>query len=331
MTASNVLLLTRSDVTALLPLGECIAAVEQAFRLYGEGRAQPPGVLGHPARDGGFHIKAASLNLGRSYFAAKTNGNFAHNPQRFGLPAIQGLILLCDAEKGSPLAVIDSMEITILRTGAATAVAARHLARPDARIAAICGCGNQGRVQLRSLLAVLPLERVFAWDRDPARSQAFARELSPQLGLTIEPVENLGPAVRQSSVCVTSTPARQFFLRKEDVMPGAFIAAVGADSADKQELDPILLSHAKLVVDSREQCAAIGELHHALENGCMTPTQVHADLGEIVAGVKPGRTSPEEITIFDSTGTALQDVAAAALVYERAVAQGRGTCVDFVH
>src|SRR5574341_102261 len=166
MKPNGTLLLTRREVSALLSLDECIAAVENAFRLHGEGKTSPPGILGIHTRDGGFHLKAGLLALDRTYFAAKTNANFPQNMARFGLPAIQGLIVLCDAENGYPLALMDSMEITILRTGAATAVAAKYLARPGARVATICGCGNQGRIQLRSLRQVLPLWEVNAFDTD---------------------------------------------------------------------------------------------------------------------------------------------------------------------
>src|SRR5919112_6412661 len=150
------LFLTRSEVASLLGLAECIDAVEEAFRLHAEGRSLPPGVLETLTEDGGFHIKAAGLSLaGGSYFAAKVNGNFPLNHERFGLPTIQGVIVLCDAGRGRPLAVIDSMELTALRTAAATGVAARYLARPDSKVAAVCGCGVQGRVQLRALAEVL--------------------------------------------------------------------------------------------------------------------------------------------------------------------------------
>src|SRR5215475_2832509 len=151
MKPKGTLLLGRRDVAALLGLDECIAAVEQAFKTHAEGRALPPGVLGIHARDGGFHIKAAGLELARPYFAAKVNGNFFQNKQRFGLPNIQGVIVLCDAENGYPLAVMDSIEITINRTGAATGVAAKYLARAEASNVAVCGCGNQGRISLRSI------------------------------------------------------------------------------------------------------------------------------------------------------------------------------------
>ncbi len=329
MKPKGTLLLRRKEIAELLSLDECIAAVEQAFRLYAEGKSLPPGILGVPATEGGFHIKAAALKLGRSYFAVKTNGNFFQNQQRFGMPNIQGIVLLSDGENGYPLALMDSIEITILRTGAATAVAAKYLARPDATVATICGCGNQGRVQLRALARVRRLERVHAYDIDAEQAEQFARELSDELGIAVRAVRELPEAVRQSDICVTCTPSRSFFLKREDVAPGTFIAAVGADSPEKQELDPALVASSKIVVDILEQCATIGELHHALEKGLLTRADVHAELGEVVADHKPGRTSHEEVIIFDSTGTALQDAAAAAMVYEKAVRAGRGITLNF--
>lgn len=323
--SAGTLLLSRSDVAALLTLDECIAAVEEAFRQHGLGRTSPPKVLGMPAVDGGFHIKAAWLERPGPFFAAKLNGNFFYNQQRFAMPNIQGLVVLCDASNGYPLAVMDSIEITILRTGAATAVAAKHLARPDSKVAAICGCGNQGRVQLRALCRVLPLEHVYVFDVNQNQACGLASECSQQLGIRVEVIQELEPAVRKSDVCVTCTPARKHFLNKDWVAPGAFVAGVGADNEEKQELDPQLLASSKVVADNAEQCAQIGDLHHAIAAGLMTPRDVHAELGEVVAGRKPGRTSDEEITIFDSTGTALQDVAAAAVVYERAAKLEHGS------
>ncbi len=325
---SSTLVLTRRDVQQLLGMDDCIAAVEAAFRLHAEGRSLSPGVLGVPAREGGFHIKAAGLALGRLYFAAKINANFSGNPRRHGLPAIQGVIVLCDADNGCPLAVMDSMEVTARRTAAATAVAAKWLARQDASTVTVCGCGSQGREQLRALARVLPLRRGYAFDLEEAKARDFARELSGELGFGITPTRDHAEAVRSSDVCVTCTPSRAPFLLREHVVPGTFVAAVGADSSDKQELDPLLMAQAVVVVDVLEQCASIGELHHALEAGVLTRESVHAELADVVTGRKPGRRSEQEITIFDSTGTALEDVAAAALVYERAVAAGLGLCVE---
>jgi alanine dehydrogenase len=323
------LILTQPDVRALLGIDECIAAVEAAFRLHAEGRSLAPGMLGVPSREGGFHIKAAGLQMGRLYFAAKTNANFSGNPRRHGLPAIQGVIVLCDGEDGRPLAVMDSIEVTVRRTAAATAVAAKWLARPDAQVITVCGCGHQGRAQLRALRRVLPLQRAYAFDTDETAARAYARDLSAELELDVRAVTDYAEAVRVSDVCVTCTPSRQPFLLREHVGAGTFVAAVGADSPDKQELDPALVAASLLVVDVLDQCASIGELHHALVTGTVTRESVHAELADLVTGRKPGRRSPEEVTIFDSTGTALEDVAAAAVVYEKAVAAGVGLAVTF--
>lgn len=322
MKPKGTVLLSRREVAALLGLDEGIAAVEQAFKAHAEGRALSPGVLGVHARDGGFHIKAAGLELARPYFAAKVNGNFFQNKQRFGMPNIQGVILLCDAENGYPLALMDSIEITILRTGAATAVAAKYLARPDSRVATICGCGNQGRVSLRALTKVRQLETVYLFDLDQSQADRAADDLSDELQIEVKAIRDLAAAVGKSDICVTCTPSKKYYLNQSDIPPGMFIAAVGADNEEKQEIDPRLMAASKVVVDSLAQCAAIGDLHHAIALGLMSEADVHAEIGEVIAGQKPGREAAEEIIVFDSTGTALQDVAAAAIVYEKAKSVG---------
>ena len=330
MRREGTLLLKRSEVAALLRLEECIEAVEHVFRLHGEGKVAPPGILGVHARDGGFHIKAGLLEMGgRTYFAGKTNANFPHNMKRHALPLIQGVIVLCDASNGYPVALMDSIEISIIRTGAATGVAARHLARANSSVVSIFGCGNQGRISLRALAKVRPIKRVFAFDRDEDESRRFAHELSGELGIEVTAVADPAQSVLQSDICVTCTPSKQYFLNRDMVAPGTFIAAVGADNEDKQELDPQLLVSNKIVVDLLEQSATIGDLHHALDKGLITSADVHAELGEVVAGRKTGRTSEEEIIIFDSTGMALQDVIVAAAVYEMATTDGVGTFIDF--
>ena len=318
MREDGVLILTRGDVARSLSMEACIAAVENAFREYGEGRAGAPGILGMHADDGGFHTKAALMAQGKKYFAVKTNANFPGNPQRNGLPTIQGVVLLFDAEYGRPLAVMDSIEITILRTAAATAVAAKHLARKDARVVTICGCGAQARAQLLALRAVLPITRGYAFDVEAAKAKSFARAIEGEMRIPFAVAESLEKATLESDVIVTCTSARKAYLMSAHVRPGTYVAAVGADAAEKQELEVALLAGSKVVVDVMEQCAQIGELHHALEAGVMTREQVHADLGQLVAGKRAGRASDSEVTIFDSTGTALQDVAAAIAVYEKA-------------
>lgn len=325
MNQEGTLLLKRSDVASLLGIEEYMAAVEEAFKLHAEGKTTPPGILAVHAQDGGFHIKAGSLELGRNYFAAKVNANFPQNSKRFGLPLIQGIIVLCDGENGYPLALMDSMELTIIRTGAATGIATKYLARTDARVVTVCGCGNQGRISLKAIAQVRALERAYAFDTDESQALRFAEELSKELGIEVKAVRDLAEVIPQSDICVTCTPSKRYFLKREYVSPGTLIAAVGADNEEKQELDPTLMAAGKVVVDLLDQCANIGDLHHALELGVITKSDVYGELGEVIAGKKAGRATEDEIIIFDSTGIALQDVAAAAIVYERAVSAGLGT------
>ena len=329
MEQTESLLLNRRNVADLLTIDECIVGVEQAFRLHAEGKAPTPKVLGIHADNGGFHIKAGILGFERTYFVAKVNANFPGNSKQYGLPTIQGIIVVCDAMNGRLLALMDSIEITIIRTGAATAIAAKYLAPSDARIVTICGCGNQGRISLIALMKVRHLEKVFAFDIDKQQGEKFAQEFRQNLEVIVITANDLHSALAQSQICVTCTPSRKPFIHAEDIMPGTFIAAVGADSEEKQELFSDLIASNKVVVDVAEQSAGIGELHHAIQQGLITVSGIHAELGLIIAGKKVGRESDKEIIIFDSTGTALQDVAAAAIVYEKAVLKGIGLRMNF--
>jgi alanine dehydrogenase len=328
MKTHRSLLLTRSDVSSLLRFEEYVAAVEEAFALHAAGKTEKPGLLHVELPDGEFHIKAGGLKLRKQYFALKVNGGFFHNAERFGMPNIQGVIVLFDGDNGYPLAVMDSREITGKRTGAATAVAAKYLAKRDSKTATIFGCGVQGRIQLRALASVLPIQTVYVVGRDQSKLKKFQQEMSKELGLRVEPVEEATAALRNSDVCVTCTPSRRPILNVQDVAPGTFIAAVGADSPAKQELDSELLRRNKVVVDLLDQCSHVGELHHALNSG-MRREDVHAELGEIILGKKPGRESQDEIIVFDSTGTSLQDVASAAAVYNKALESRQGKEFDF--
>jgi len=329
MNSGSVLLLSSADVRALLTMDECIAAVELAFRLHGESKTFPPAVLGLHVSRGGFHIKAGVLSLARNYFAAKVNANFPDNPGRFGLATIQGMVILCDADNGSPLAILDSADITALRTAAATAVASKHLARPDSRVVTICGCGIQGRAQLAALSRVFPIETVFAYDKSRDNALKFMSDVNASLNIPITVIDDLTAHVRSSDICVTCTTSQEPLISQDDVCPGIFVAAVGADNPQKQEIHPTLIARSKVVCDVIEQCAAMGDLHHALDAGTIQTESVHAELGEIVAGRKRGRESAEEVIVFDSTGMALQDVATAATVYEKAIREQAGTSLKF--
>jgi ornithine cyclodeaminase/alanine dehydrogenase-like protein (mu-crystallin family) len=329
MQFEGTLLLRRSDIDRLLSLRDCIDAVEKIFRLQGEGKVPAPGILGVKSTGGGLHVKAGLLAGERDYLVAKLNANFPGNNAHFGLPTIQGVIVVFDAENGVPLAILDSIDVTIKRTAAASAVAAKYLARTDSSVAMICGCGQQARAQLRALHLALPLTKVYAFDLDERAAIDLKNELSSELKIDIESIRDSAIAMQKSDVCITCTTANEFFVHKQDVRPGTFIAAVGADDVNKQEIDPALIASAKVVADSLEQSCAIGEVHHAIAQSLMRKEDVYAELCEIVAGQKAGRVADDEIIVFDSTGVAIEDAIAAAAVYERALANHIGTNFDF--
>lgn len=318
---SPTLILSGTDISRLMDPESWIAAVKSGCAAVAEGTAHAPPPMAISGRGGIFHAKGASLDLDRRYIALKFNANFPDNPALRRLPTIQGALLLCDGESGELLAIMDSIEITLRRTAAATALAARYLARPESRRILVCGCGAQGGAQLAALRAVLPLDHAFAWDCDSRRSQAFA-EAQGRSGIVVEVASDLRTASLASDVIVTCTTAREPFLAASFVSPGTFIAAVGADSPEKSEVDPEMMRQALVIADVLDQCLAMGDLRHAIFAGTMEPGDVHAELFELVAGTKAGRANERQITLFDSTGTALQDVAAAAVIYRRALDAG---------
>ena len=326
-TTAPALLLDRSTVAQLLTLDECLRAVESAFGAHESGKCLRPQLLHVDADGGEFHIKVGGLAGTHSYFACKVNGGFFQNRARLGLPNIVGLILLCDGSTGAPLAVMESGLVTRLRTGAATAIAAKYLARSDSQTVTICGAGSQGESQLRALAHVLPLRRAFIWSRNGAED--LAALMSRELSMDVRPVLELGGATRSSDIIVTCTPSRHWFIGQEHVSPGTFIAAVGADSPDKQEIEPELLAASVVVPDLLQQAVHAGDLHHAIEKGLMRAEDVRGELGAVIIHDALHRTNNHETIVFDSTGTALQDVAVAAAVYERAVSLGHGTPFAF--
>ncbi len=323
-----MLVLTRNQIAGLLKFEEYVTVVGHAFRAYAEGCAMQPALMHVSAPDGEFHIKAGGLLSPEPYFALKSNGGFFHNRERYGMPNIQGMVVLANASNGLPLAVMDSREITIQRTGAATAIAARYLARKDSSVVTMCGCGNQGRIQLRAICHTLPIRKAFAFGLTFEKSRAFAAAMSAEFNIVVEATDDLRTALRQSDVCVTCTPAKKPLIFADDVPPGMFIAAVGADSPDKQELDAQLLPLAGVYGDLLDQCAEVGDFHHALQLGLVKREDFRGELGGLIARSVPGRTRVDEITIYDSTGTALQDVAAAVAVYRKAKTLGIGTEID---
>jgi len=318
-------LLTHADVSAMLTAADCLQAVEEAFRSYGEGRAAAPKSVGLHAPRGTFHIKAAMADV----MVTKINANFPENPARNQLPTIQGVIVVMDCECGTTLAILDSTRITSLRTAAATAVAAKYLARADATKLTVIGCGTQGRATVEALCGVRAIDEVLAYDTDAACADRFVRELTERHRLPVRPVASVDEAVRRADIVVTCTTARSAILDVQHLHPGVFIAAVGADNPEKQELTPALLSRTRVIADLLEQAATMGDLHHALESGLVRREDIHGELADVICGRVPGRTSDDETFVFDSTGTALQDVAVASLAVQRATERGAGVEIAF--
>ena len=330
----EVLLLRETEIRALLDPGACIAAMEQAFAAYSTGQAQLPAVihLDIPESDlsrkrGEIHVKAGYLN-GGPYYAVKIVSGFPNNPQ-LGLPANDGMIIVFDATTGTPAAfLLDNGFVTDLRTGAAGAVAAKCLARKKISSVAVIGTGAQARYQLEMLALQRSFSEVRVWGRDLRKAHACADDLAKRQGIpacNFKVAESVQEAVEDSDLIITVTASREPLVRAAWLKPGATVIAVGSDGPDKQELDVDVLARAdKIVADSIQQCLRLGEIHHAVERGAITKEKIYAELGEITSGLKPGRTSEDEIIVCDLTGVGVQDVAAASLVLERAKAAGQG-------
>ncbi len=326
----ELLVLREEEIRRLLDPAACIAAVEQAFTAYATGEAELPAVINLevPEARGEVHVKSGHLRGGR-HFAVKIACGFPGNPER-GIPSSNGMVLTFDATTGVPSALLlDNGYITDLRTGAGGAVAARHLARARLRRIGIVGTGVQARFQPRMLALVRSFDEVRIWGRDAQKTQACVAELQrdPSLpaGGKVFPAESVQEAVEGADLVITVTASRQPLVRAEWIQPGALVIAVGSDGPDKQELEVGVLARAdRIVADSLPQCLRLGEIHHAVERGAITERQVSAELGEITAGRKPGRQSDTEVIVCDLTGVGVQDVAAAALVLERAQAAGAG-------
>ena len=321
----STLVLSRADIAALARPADYIAAVEAAFRSLAAGTWDSLPVGHVPAATGAFHIKAALGREAESWVVIKINGNYPDNPRQFGLPTIQGCLILADASDGRLLAMMDSIEITAQRTAAASAVAARYLAAASANTLALVGCGTQARYHLSAMLALseFRFRSLRCFDSDAPQAHALA-EQGRSAGLDVVVTSSPGEACRGAQVIVTSTPSREPLLHAHDVEAGAFIAAVGADNPSKCEIAPALMARARVVPDILRQAETLGDLCRAIAENAMRPDQIHGELAQVVSGALPGRRDADELFIFDSTGTAIEDLAAAAMVYRRAQRDGVG-------
>jgi ornithine cyclodeaminase len=328
--SSSVLVLHEREIRALLDPASCIAAVERALAIYATGGAELPDVihLDVPAYRGEVHIKAGYLH-GGAYYAVKMASGFPENPAA-GLSPGNGMVTVFDARTGAPAAVLlDSGYVTDLRTAGAGAVAAKYLARDTIDTVGVIGTGIQARLQLQLLAQVRPFRSVQIWGRRPDAASECVRDLTcsgvlPR-GCAVSSVPSVEAAVLDADVVFTVTASRAPLVRAAWLRKGSLVVAVGADGADKQELDVDVIGSAdRVVADSLAQCRRIGEIHHALESGVLDVSRV-SELGAIIGGAAPGRCSPDEKIVCDLTGVGVQDVAAASLVVQRAREQGLGT------
>lgn len=317
----NTMLLGKKEVAHLLDMGEVIGAIEQVFRDLAAGRTSMPPKVYVELEKGDLRAMPAAIPgaVGVKWINVHM-GNW-----ELGLPTIMGTLIYNDPDTGYPLAIMDATEITAYRTAATSALASKYLARPNSRSLGLVGAGHQAYVHLQAHIRLFSLDSIKVYD---LRAEAADRFVTcfPQ-----HPVRKASPEqVVAADIVCTLTPARGPVVQASWVRPGAHINAVGADAAGKQELDPAILGRARVVVDDLYQACHAGEVNVAVSQGLFRQEQVYATLGEIVSGTKPGRDDAQAITIFDSTGLAIEDMATAKLVYEKARKRGGYLTVELV-
>lgn len=328
MITRDIFVLTESDLRRCVTLGlETVDIVEQAFRMLASGKVIMPPILSMdiPEVHGEVDVKTAYIP-GFDNFAIKVSPGFFDNP-KLGLPSLNGLMIALSSRTGLVEALLlDNGYLTDVRTAAAGAVAARHLAPPVVDTAGVLGTGLQARLQVEAAHLVRPFRRVLVWGRDPAKAEACARDIATKLNIEAE-VCSAEQAVRRSQLVVTATPSREPLLQADWLHPGLHITAMGSDQSGKNEIDPKAIARAtRYVCDRVSQAEKLGELRSARAHGALAD-EVPPELGEVVTGAKPGRTSPGDITICDLTGTGAQDTAIATHALKAARAAGIGSII----
>jgi len=317
-------ILTAAEIRRLVGFGLAeLEVVEEVYPLISGGEAVMPPIMRIDVAESNGEIDVKSAFLpGYPGIAIKVSAGFFDNPAR-GLPSLGGFMVTLDALTGIPSAALfDNGYLTDLRTGLAGAVAAKHLARKEASSVAVLGAGVQARFQIEALMLVRPIERVAVWARRREQIDAFISETAERLSLDITPANSAGEAVSGADIVVTTTPATEPILESTHLQPGQHVTAVGSDAEHKRELGPSVLERAVAVVDARSQSLRLGEAHWAVAEG-LDPDRL-VELGEVISGRAPGRSSTDEITVCDLTGTGAQDTAIAGLTVERARAAGAG-------
>ena len=322
----KTLILGRTDMMGLLTPAEYVGCVEQAYRMHGAGRfyMEPKGHIVLERYPGEWEAMPSYIEEPEAA-ACKWVSIREQNRERFDLPTVFSILVYTHPETGFPLAICDGSYHTVMRTGAAAAVSAKWMAREDSRTLAIVGAGHMAEGTLATCNEVFPWKEVRVWSRSQATLDAFVEAEQPRYStFEIRASTDLGEVVRGADVVVTVTPAREPIVMDEWIAEGTHIAAVGADKAGDQELDPRILQRSRIFVDDIRQCRTDGEINVPLAQGLITEADVAGEIGEVIVGRKPGRTSDSEVTLFDSTGIALQDSATVPLEFERALAAGVG-------
>lgn len=326
---NRISILTETDLRAIVKLDlSAVECVEQAFAaLATRSVAMPPIMrLDIPEFHGEVDVKTAYVP-GLEGFAIKISPGFFDNP-KLGLPSLNGLMILLSARTGLVEALLlDNGYLTDVRTAAAGAVAARHLSRQDASVAAIFGAGMQARRQFAALMLVRPISSARIWARNPAMAQRLAADLAREHGIDVSAVADPREAVRGADIIVTTTPSEKPILMADWLEPGQHLTAMGSDAEHKNEIDPAVFSRAVYVADRLAQTRILGELHHAVEAGVIISEQPFSELGDVIVGRAIGRADPKAITFADLTGTGVQDTAIANLAFNRAKDAERGQII----
>ena len=326
---SEIVLLSGHDLRRLLNPTVVIEALREAYAALADNRGDQGRSVGFMIDGGSIHVKSGLLPGSHLAFASKVNVNLPDNWKLRQLPTIQGMVVVSDAKDGRPLAIMDSITLTGIRTAATAALAAGYGARKYSKRVAIIGCGAQARYQLEAIKAAFPVETVRVFDVDAARADAFARANSTAT-CSVAPAPSVRDAAKDVDICITCTTSKSPILTDDLHLRGCFVAAIGADNPDKQEVAPALMRRARILVDDVEACASGGDLNHALRAGAMSKGQVHAELADLAAGRKRGRITEDELVIFDSSGSGVQDVAAAWVAYREGCRTGIGGRFDLL-
>lgn len=327
--AKKTLILSRKSIEKLVNMKKSIQAIESAFREYGLNRVQMPAKIYLYLNRYNGDFRAMPAYIERSERCAIKWVNVHPGNKKFGLPSVMAVIILNDPRNALPLCIMDGTYATGLRTGAAGGVAAKYLARKDSKVAALVGCGIQARAQLQALCELFDLQEVKVWGLKSSYVENFIKDMR-KCKVNLVATERIKDCVVDSDVIVTTTPSRKPIVKLKWLKKGAHINAIGADAKGKQEIEPAILKKAKIVVDAWEQASHSGEINVPLREGIISKRDIYADIGKIVSGKKKGRTSEGEITIFDSTGLAIQDVAIADLIYKTALAKKRGRWLEII-